>query len=298
TINVSLFPPEAAQFVPEPGESNLRIATGDIDGDGLRDIVLAGRGAAADGSPALGFAWSRNTGSGAFEPQPLVTWESAYLPSNFLLADIDGDADLDIALPSEFELTRWFANDGAGSFSGPNDFGQNGVSRKLELADVDEDGDLDALVTFGDNSSLYFHENEGGGTFSSDQILIRGRVDDFTVLDADIDSDGDADYLFSRFGGGWGWVLNSATPVLQAGNGLPFAVASIASVADVGFVLHWTTPDPSAAYRIDTSSDMVRWEPLIGSDLKSEPSGINVSNVGLPDLPRGAGQVFFRLVKL
>jgi len=63
--------------------------------------------------------------------------------------DIDDDGDVDVVLQGYYDsLMTVRYNDGSGGFDSSAAFGAGGVPYKSELADFDNDGDLDVLVTF------------------------------------------------------------------------------------------------------------------------------------------------------
>lgn len=123
---------------------NAGLAVGDVDGDGLCDLFLCGM----DGPNAL----YRNLGDWKFED--ISESAGARLKGKILtgavLADIDGDGDLDlIALSLDSENTL-LENDGAGRFQESDAIAWRrsniGGDISATLADVEGDGDLDLYV--------------------------------------------------------------------------------------------------------------------------------------------------------
>src|SRR5436190_15215833 len=140
--------------------SGSGVAAGDIDGDGLVDLYFCG----LDNHNAL----YRNLGNWRFED---ITASAGVACSNqystaAVLADIDGDGDLDLLVDSLGGGTRIFANEGRGRFQEITD--RAGVrsrtgSMSMALADVDGDGTLDLYVanfradTIRDEPTTKFH---------------------------------------------------------------------------------------------------------------------------------------------
>ncbi|MCP3958924.1 MAG: DUF11 domain-containing protein, partial [bacterium] len=160
----------------------------DVDGDGDLDVLAA---ATTDGvswfenTAGDGSAWTERAidGAATFEARP---------------ADLDGDGDLD-ALRTNLDAATvdWFENtDGAGTFgarrvidavAGPN-------LRRVAAADVDGDGDLDALATAAQTDEVSWYENSGDGTFV-EHVLDDGLGGAWGLDAADLDGDGDTDVL-------------------------------------------------------------------------------------------------------
>ena len=160
---------------------------GDYDGDGDLDLFVTNHELEAH-------TLFRNLGKGLFEDAtftsgvgpptlPFVGFGAAFL-------DVDNDADLDLAIvnghvmnsPSHFrpgakeaQRNLLLQNVGGGRFrevsrqAGPG-FEIENVSRTLAAADVDNDGDLDLLVT---NNSGIADLLRNGGTTGSQSLLVR-----------------------------------------------------------------------------------------------------------------------------
>lgn len=149
----------------KPGLTSLRV--GDINQDGLRDLVAVGWGSDSlicmDGDPELYFKAPRiNNLSGG--------------PFSLVLADLNHDALLDIAVTlmasNEIAILR---GDGNGGFSEVQRFPSRGrLPHRLETADINQDGQADLVVShkFTDDSIVIFF---GAGDFSfsvSQEILL------------------------------------------------------------------------------------------------------------------------------
>lgn len=124
-------------------ENGSGVALGDVNGDGWCDLYFA----RLEGPNELYF----NRGGWRFERQPEAGGAPcADQPSTgTVLADVDGDRDLDLLVNGLGFGTRLFLNDGVGHFTESN---QHRLSKRLgatslALADIDGDGDLDLYVT-------------------------------------------------------------------------------------------------------------------------------------------------------
>jgi hypothetical protein len=189
-------------------------ALADLDRDGDTDL-LAGEDLGA-------FRYLENTGTliapafaeraGAAHPLAGRSVGGVARPA---FGDLDGDGDFDVLsgrLAGDFD---YFANSGSATsplFAAPlaNPFGLAGVGSESSpaLADVDADGDLDAVVGRA-SGDLAFFENTGSAT--SPAFLLRtGFFDPFFGVEigaastpalADFDGDGDLDLVAGQQGG-------------------------------------------------------------------------------------------------
>ena len=127
---------------------------------------------------------------------------------------LDGDADLDVFLPSDdnSQPNEVWLNDGSGSFTDSGQSAGTYWTRMAVLGDVDGDTDLD--VALGNNGANKLWLNDGSGTFSdSGQTVGSGGTFGmaFGRLDGDADLDlfiangyigGDADEVWLNDGSG------------------------------------------------------------------------------------------------
>jgi hypothetical protein len=133
--------------------------------------------------------------------------------------DMDGDEDLDI-LAATSEMILWYENlDGAGTFSSPFEsvkiltVGNNDL-HSVFPSDIDNDGDMDVVASWGDWDLVAWFENlDGKGNFGTyRQIKVEGdqpeEMAPRSVFSADLDGDGDNDVVTATHYTGPNWYEN------------------------------------------------------------------------------------------
>jgi len=141
------FSPAFAQFI---DMANGRVVMGDLNGDGIDEMVIAGR-KLSDNTRA-----TKVYGLGMFGWTETMTGLDAVDDASIALGDFDDDGQLDVALMGQTgsgPITRVYHNNGNGTFTDVN-ANLPGVSAGvIRCADFDGDGDLDLFVTGLDASS-------------------------------------------------------------------------------------------------------------------------------------------------
>jgi len=186
------------------------VAAGDVDGDGWCDLYFC----RLEGPNAL----YRNLGDWRFED---ITASAGVLcpdldATGSVLADVDGDRDLDLVVNSVGGGTHIFLNDGKGRFAeitrtSPLNPGKGATS--LALGDIDGDGDLDLYIANYRTSALMDMPNTRFNFKKVDGkqvvVTVNGRpvtepdlVDRFVVnARGGIDEMGEPDMLYRNAGG-------------------------------------------------------------------------------------------------
>lgn len=191
------FEPRVATDTGVSDETAIRAA--DFDGDGDLDVL------SATGSiyNVRRYWYENRDGAGTFSGRLAIVIEDAR-PHSSVLADIDGDGDLDMVAswPSRF---AWYENtDGAGSFASGRPIDEDGLVGSARPVDLDGDGDLDLLVrslrTNPNRMSWYenrmsWYENRDRGVVFVDRGEIATVPRDRPVFVEDFDLDGDLDLL-------------------------------------------------------------------------------------------------------
>ncbi len=146
----------------------LRIATGDLDGDGLADAFVAGTD--RDGQPG-GLALIASVGKATLETGPVV--RVAADTTAMVIADFDRDGAADIVTAGRGPVLVGFGDGGARferlALLAP----PSGSVVAAHALDVDQDGDLDLVITGrgGEHTSWLVSRNDGRGVFHTDALL-------------------------------------------------------------------------------------------------------------------------------
>jgi hypothetical protein len=185
-------------------EDGSGVTAGDIDGDGLCDLYFCNLEGAN--------RFFRNIGGMRFEDitSAASVGCSGQASTGAVLADVDGDGDLDLMVNGLGAGTRLFLNDGHGKFVEKTDSGlvRDSGARSLALADIDGDGDLDVYIanyrrtTARDGAERVTMTRRG----SSFEVPVALR-DRFTVEVTDrggpmVIERGEPDLLYRNLGGG------------------------------------------------------------------------------------------------
>ncbi|MBU0492213.1 MAG: VCBS repeat-containing protein [Chloroflexi bacterium] len=190
------FEKSTQTFPPAP---TYQIGLGDLDGDGDLDAVFAN----SRSNPCQ--VWL-NDGTGQF----VDTGQRLTLQGHGVsLGDLDGDGDLDalITCHENVRPSRVYLNDGHAVFQ---DSGQPFDDARLSgngtnLADVDADGDLDAIIKYYEQGNLIYL-NDGSAHFARSEHVFPA-----VSVWGDLDADGDVDVFFKEEGVGLKALLNDGT---------------------------------------------------------------------------------------
>jgi len=157
------FPYEQRRPFGTSQDSTVRVAVGDMDGDGHLDLIV--------GSEIEQHYIYLNDGQGNFpqkQRRPFGTDQDRGM--NVTIGDLNNDGHLDLATSSLGALSNGgqnmvYLNDGGGNFSVSRSFGLGETSStSVAVADLNNDGYLDLVVGYREAQS-YVYLNDGRGNF-------------------------------------------------------------------------------------------------------------------------------------
>ncbi|WP_338761462.1 FG-GAP-like repeat-containing protein [Bernardetia sp. ABR2-2B] len=223
------------------GGSNYAPSFADIDNDGDLDAFIGTFNSGILYQENVGTATAPNYAAAIANPFGATTGAALLIAPTFV--DIDGDGDQDMFVGEVFNDIFFFENTGTASApafaaSTTNQFGLDNTFQteylpKLAFADLDNDGDSDAMIGGYYGNFTYF-ENTGStttpafGTPQQNPFLIQGTGDYRTTTSfADVDGDGDFDLISGTDNpGNYVYFQNYGTPTQPKFFDAPFDIAN------------------------------------------------------------------------
>jgi hypothetical protein len=180
-------------------------AVGDLDGDGKVDVVTAddvsGKlsvliNKSVSGAVSFSTATSLLAGAGAF---------------HVATGDLDGDGKLDIAAvsfnsgnASSVSVFRNTTSGGTVSFALQQTYSTGNGSSGIAIADMNEDGKPDMIVTSGNSGTILVYLNNttvGGAVSFGAPVVLSALYHSDEVVAADLDGDGKPELITADFSG-------------------------------------------------------------------------------------------------
>jgi hypothetical protein len=201
------------------------IATGDINHDGNPDIVATLRNNYNSGCPVNELAVFTGKGNGSFNAPVFYATGSSAQSVDVLLADVNGDGQLDIIASNQDGSLSVLVNHGDGTYGDAmlitSVSAYNPRLNSLAFGDFNGDGKLDiAVATYWSTSDVYVLLGNGDGTFQPPIATVTSSAVTYALAAGDFNKDGKPDLLITLEGstGCSGWYGSAAYAFLQ-GNG-------------------------------------------------------------------------------
>ena len=190
----------------------------DLNGDGMIDLATAHTVAGVVRVYA-------GDGSGNFElAQPL---QLPQRPMDLAVGDINGDGRPDLVGVSEGGLIGVFYGTKSGRFERGPYLTTSYGGTEVVLADMDQDGDLDIVVSLWKEDQIWIFANDGAGRFGDPRKVEVTSRNPFGVAVLDVDRDGRLDFVAPDLGGNPLDVrLGTGSSEFRAGPRLPSAAGA------------------------------------------------------------------------
>lgn len=174
-------------------------AVGDINGDGLDDVVVGGW--AYDSATAYVWVFLQNQdGTLTDHTSRLLPSDTTYGGQHVFVADLDNDGKNDILVPGFSDGSAMvparsviFWNNGTG-FS-KQELSEQVMAHGACLDDIDGDGKIDFLAS-GNNGESILYRNSGSRSFVADRVALHGHW--FTSCSVIHQASGDINILFGN----------------------------------------------------------------------------------------------------
>jgi hypothetical protein len=180
---------------PAPGVLPMEIVSGDVNGDGHSDAVVANNGPAQvfDG----GVSVLLGDGAGTLAAPTLTTLPSGWGASEVATIDLDGDGLHDVvavgSTTGSFGPIFVLLAAGGGSLVLERSF-SNSQELQLAVADFDGDGDSDFASSSNDVNKITVFFGDGTGRFP-DRLNLTPPFDTWDFTARDLEGDGDVDLI-------------------------------------------------------------------------------------------------------
>jgi hypothetical protein len=159
-----------------------RVELADLDNDGDLDAIVVDY----YNLPIL-----INDGSGVFTQIGQIT--GSMEAQDISIGDLNGDGNLDVFVANSYPTSGLadlvYFNDGNANFTNSGQSLGNDRSLRVQLADIDGDSDMDAIIGGHDQGTTVWLNNGSGSFTNSGQTLASLRVKEIVVRDFDGDLD-------------------------------------------------------------------------------------------------------------
>ena len=171
------------------GDQPVSVAMGDLDGDGLQDVVTANYGS-EDITILLGSKSNQLQMKGSYKLGKV---------NSVALGDLNGDGHLDVIASIIFSQgVVVLLGNGDGTFQTPLAY-TTGMINSMALGDVNKDNNLDLIVSIYASQNVAVFLGKGDGTFQTGQFYTAGKSPESIAL-GDLDLDRNLDIVTENSG--------------------------------------------------------------------------------------------------
>lgn len=183
----------------------IYVQAGDVDGDGLTDVL----GAGWYGNQ---LAWWKNDGGTPIEWTKYIIRSNYFEAHEIMPCDIDKDGDMDVlGVSAALHAITLFENDGNWPITWSEHVIDNDFSgaRSVDARDIDGDGDIDLAGAALLDHAIAWYRNDSNDSIHFTKITVgTGFTYSHKVQIVDIDKDGKQDILGTAYNKGLAWWEN------------------------------------------------------------------------------------------
>lgn len=191
----------------EAGAGAAGLATGDVNGDGLPDFVVANRE-----SHNLSVLLGTNEG-GARSFRNAGSYAVGFGPRAVTIQDFNGDGKADVAVVNyNSDTVTILTNNGAGVFTVRGNFDAGNKPFSITTGDFNSDSKLDLVIVNAGLEAVGILDGRGDGSFGAPRYLYPGPMPQPAQV-GDFNKDGKADLVVANY------TTNEVTVLLGFGDG-------------------------------------------------------------------------------
>ena len=194
---------EPPAFVPTESDAS-RLVIADLNGDGVNDVVGVWSWLAMGGTPAASVVLG--LGGRAFAAP--VAYPIDRDSNDVIVADLDGDGALDLAVSCGTANVGVLRGRGDGTFGPQERFPEGGSADGMAVGDLDGDGVPDLVIALSSKNEVGILRGLGGGRFDAPIAITTGHYSTnggyqqpYYVKLADVDEDGKLDIAATDYAG-------------------------------------------------------------------------------------------------